>query len=189
MSTIIPEQKAAARRRIRAAQAALPERERLASDEALLARFIALPEVSGAGTVLLFFGVGAEVKTAPLFASLRDAGKILALPRCLPGRRMEAGIVAPGQRLHRGAYGIPEPGADCPALPRDKIDLILVPALCYDKSRFRLGQGGGYYDRYLEHYKGCTAGLCRDVFLQERLPRAVTDLPVGILLTETQCFR
>jgi len=69
-----------------------------------------------------------------------------------------------------------------------EIDLILVPALCYDRRRFRLGQGGGYYDRYLANYRGRTVGLCRDLVLQDALPREATDLPVGLVLTESMFF-
>ena len=57
--------------------------------------------------------------------------------------------------------------------------MVLVPAVCYDRSRFRLGQGGGYYDRYLSGYGGATVGLCRDALLLERVPRERHDLPVG----------
>jgi len=174
---------------MRSALAVLSEEELAASDHALLSRFLALPEAAQARNILLFFGVGTEVRTARLFGALQAAGKIIALPRCLPRRRMEARVVTLEDSLIPGAYGIPEPGESCPVLPRDGIDLILVPALCYDRLRFRLGQGGGYYDRYLAGYPGCTVGLCRDILLQERIPHTGTDLPVRILLTETASIR
>jgi len=173
------------RRGIKAAMAVFSDRERRASDDALFARFLALPEVMAANTILLFYGVGGEPHTAELIAPLTAMGKTLALPRCRPERQMEARVVTAQSVLSPSAYGIPEPGEDCPVLKRGMIDLILVPALCYDRQRCRLGQGGGYYDRYLAGYQGCTVGLCRDYFLQEDLPIMDTDIPVGLVLTET----
>lgn len=130
-----------------------------------------------------------EPATAGLLGPLAALGKTVALPRCLPGRRMEARAVPPGHVPPPGTYGIPEPGTDCPLLERDGIDLILTPALCYDARRYRLGKGGGYYDRYLRDYAGCSVGLCRNIVLQECLPLERTDIPVTIVLTESACLR
>ena len=67
---------------------------------------------------------------------------------------------------------------------REKLDLILVPGLCFDSRGSRLGQGGGYYDRYLEDYEGVTIGLCREDFFQVNLPREPLDAWVRFVLTE-----
>ena len=155
----------------------------------LLDAFLALPEVESAGTVLLFYGVGREPDTAELIDALWQRGKAVALPRCLPGRGMEARRIVPGARLVCSAYGIPEPDQECPVVQRDKIDLILVPNLCCDRQGFRLGHGGGYYDRYLAGYSGMTVSLCPDAWLREQLPRDEYDLPVGLVLTETRQWR
>ena len=138
--------------------------------------------------VLLYHGVGAELDTRPLLSALLERGKTVLLPKCLPGRAMEARAVTGGEGLVTSAFGIPEPGEDCPAVERDRIELILVPGLCFDPFRFRLGQGGGYYDRYLSGYAGETVALCRDVMLMERVPTAPHDLPVGMVVTETRRF-
>ena len=146
------------------------------------------PELKGAETVLLFCGVGTEPDTRPIAEALWAAGKQVLFPKCLPHRRMEARAVRGMEELVPGVFGIPEPGGDCPAVERGKIDMVLVPAVCYDRSRFRLGQGGGYYDRYLSGYGGATVGLCRDALLLERVPRERHDLPVERVLTESLCL-
>ena len=171
------------RSRMRAAAAALTPEARRAGD-----RVLALPELKGAETVLLFCGVGTEPDTRPIAEALWAAGKQVLFPKCLPHRRMEARAVRGMEELVPGVFGIPEPGGDCPAVERGKIDMVLVPAVCYDRSRFRLGQGGGYYDRYLSGYGGATVGLCRDALLLERVPRERHDLPVERVLTESLCL-
>lgn len=181
------EQKKDLRRRIRETLSALSQEERRLSDQALFEGFLALPQVAAARTILLFYGVGIEPDTKQLFAPLLAAGKRVALPRILPERRMEARMVgAPGgDVLRTGALAIPEPSEDCPLLLPEELDLILVPALCCDRAGYRLGQGGGYYDRYLSAYQGATVTLCREIVLQERLPREEHDWPVQYLVTES----
>lgn len=158
--------------------------ERRRSDVVLLQRFLALPWTAEADALLLFYGVGAEPDTGHLLLELWRQGKRVCLPKCLPGRAMEARLVRSGDDLRPGAFGIPEPSESCPRVEKGDIDLILVPALCYDLSRRRLGQGGGYYDRYLADYGGRTVGLCREGLLQEELPVEDHDRAVDLVLTE-----
>ena len=63
---------------------------------------------------------------------------------------------------------------------------MLVPAVCYDRRGYRLGFGGGYYDRWLEGFSGVTAGLCREAVLQDEVPIEAHDARVDILLTEEE---
>ncbi len=179
--------KAALRDEIRRREQGLSEAERRESDEALGRRFLDHPQVRAARTILLFAGMGTEVDTCPLLDALADRGKVLCLPRCLPGGGMEARRYEP-RRLVRHRYGMLEPGEDCPRVDKGALDLILVPALCYDRRCFRLGRGGGYYDRYLADYPGFTLGLCRDALLQEAVPVERWDRDVDTVLTETERF-
>lgn len=158
--------------------------ERRRSDVILLQRFLELPWTAEADTLLLFYGVGAEPDTGHLLLELWRQRKRVLLPKCLPGRAMEARLVRGEDDLQPGAFGIPEPLDACPTVDKREIDLILVPALCYDLSCRRLGQGGGYYDRYLSDYGGRTVGLCRERLLQKELPVEEHDRAVDLVLTE-----
>ncbi len=161
----------------------LPDSARIAEDSALFSMFLSLPQVERANTLFLFWGTGAEPDTALLFAPLLERGKRIALPRMLPGRQMEARQYCPDRPPLRHPFGILEPDADCPLMDATDIDLVLVPALCYDRQGFRLGMGGGYYDRWLEHYSGITVGLCRDALLRDTLPTEPHDRPVDVVIT------
>ena len=97
---------------------------------------------------------------------------------------MEAREIKPGLAgLVRGAHGIPEPDETCPVVDREKIDLVLVPNLCCDWQRYRLGHGGGYYDRWLEAYRGVSVALCPSAWMQKSLPRERFDHPVDVVIT------
>lgn len=170
------------RTQMRAAAEGLPIQRRKAQDKALFKAFLGLEQVKQAKTILVFWGVGTEPETTGLISALLASGKRVALPRCLPGRGMEARLYR-GERVTRNAYGIPEPGEACPPVDKGELDVILVPALCYDKAAYRLGQGGGYYDRYLADYAGFTVGLCYRELLRDALPLEPHDRPVRLLLT------
>ncbi|MFR8819807.1 MAG: 5-formyltetrahydrofolate cyclo-ligase [Evtepia gabavorous] len=142
------------------------------------------PKLAQAQTVMLYYGVGHEIRTEGLIQTLLDQGKTVCLPKCLPENQMEARAITSLEDLAPDRYAIPAPKDTCPVVEREKLDLILVPGLCFDSRGSRLGQGGGYYDRYLEDYDGVTIGLCREDFFQVNLPREPLDAWVRFVLTE-----
>lgn len=158
--------------------------KRLESDSALQERFLALPQLDRVERVLLYWSMGSEIDTRPLLEQLLRRGKQVLLPRCLPGSEMECRLYVPG-KLVRHRWGMEEPGADCPLL---EPELALIPALCYDRSGYRLGRGGGFYDRWLERKEVFTVGLCRHDLLQDHLPRESWDRRVELVLTEREAF-
>lgn len=187
MASTIDSKKKELRRRVRSQLAALTREELSQSDGALFARFLALPQVEEAKTIFAFWGIpGKEPDTAQLIRELLRRGKTVGLPRMLPDHRMEVRRYDPVKPLVTVSFGISEPGEDCPLLEREEISLALVPAVCYDRRGYRLGFGGGYYDRWLEPFEGFRAGLCRGAVLQDRVPAEGHDAKVDMLLTETE---
>lgn len=182
------EKKNRLRATLREAQERLTEMERVSGDRVLAERFLALEDVRASRTVLLYCSMGAEPDTWVLLERLIGQGKRVALPRCLSGRRMETREYLPGLPLIRHRLGMLEPGEEHPFIDPGEIDLALVPALAYDRDCMRIGQGGGYYDRFLARFSGKTVGLCRDRMLRERIPCEAHDRPVDLVLTETGLF-
>lgn len=177
------------RRLLRAQLHALSPQERQESDRQLLRRLMAHPWLEQAQCVFAFYGVGIEPHTKPLLHWLLAQGKRLCLPRVLEKGVMAAYEVRDLETLELGALDIPQPRLT-QAVPMAALDLILVPNICCDRSGYRLGQGGGYYDRYLACYQGKTIALCRQLVLQDALPTEPFDRPVGSVLTEQEvlCF-
>ena len=188
MPSTITAEKARLRRQALDWLATLTSQARIAGDEALFRRFLALPQIESVRTVLLYHGMDTEPDTVRLLSPLWDMGKQVCLPRCLPGNQMEARLVQRDSTLVRHPYGMLEPGPDCPLIPPDQIDLVLVPGLAFDRSGGRLGRGGGYYDRRLAGFSGITAALCRDGLLMEAIPRLPHDLGVDLVVTETGLY-
>ena len=146
-------------------------------------RFLALSQVEEADTVMLFCGVGRELDTEPILTALLRRGKRVAYPVCLPGRKMEARAVSSPEELVPGTFGIPAPGEDCPVVKKGEIGVVLVPCLMCDPKGYRLGFGGGYYDRWLADYPGFTVCICPEERLLEEMPRDEFDIPVKLVLS------
>ena len=187
VSSTAAESKRALRQAVRAQLAALTPQALQESDRALFSAFLSLPQVREAQTLFLFWGIpGREPETQMLVRTLTAQGKQVGLPRMLPGHQMEVRLYRPELPLVQAPFGIWEPPEAAPLLERDAIHLALVPAVCYDRAGYRLGFGGGYYDRWLSGFGRFTVGLCRDCVLQTQVPRESHDRRVDLLLTETQ---
>ena len=142
-----------------------------------------------ARSLFLFWGIpGREPETEILVRTLTARGKRVGLPRMLPERGMEVRLFQPEVSMVQASFGIWEPPESAPLLKREEIQVALVPAVCYDRDRYRLGFGGGYYDRWLAGFSGFTVGLCRECVLQAQMPREAHDQRVDLLLTEMHRF-
>lgn len=167
------------KQRLRRQAAALPKLD----EPALVAAFLALPQVAEADTVMLFCGVGRELDTTPLLEALLERGKRVCYPVCLPGRQMQARAVSGPEQLQPGKFGIPAPGEECPTVDKGEIGVVLVPCLLCDRQGYRLGYGGGYYDRWLADLQGLTVCICPEERLVDELPREGFDVPVQLVLS------
>ena len=184
------EEKGILRKEIWAQLAQLTKQDMETSDEKLFDAFLALPQVQQANTIFAFWGIpGREPDTAKLIARLLEQGKVVGLPRMLPGRQMEVRVYDPAVPMVKAAFGIEEPDVSCPLLNKEDIDLVLTPAVAYDEQGYRMGFGGGYYDRWLENYRGKTVGLCRGCVLQKQVPVEPHDAQVDVVVTEEQLIR
>lgn len=180
----ISELKKQLRSQIRQALRELTPEERAESDAALCARFLAYPPLAQAKTVLLYYGVGTEIRTDGILNELLKQGKTVCMPRCVSDTEMVAYAISGMEDMEPHRYGIPAPRETCRQVAREELDLILVPGLAFDSRGGRLGQGAGYYDRYLEDCEIPTVALCREDFFQINLPKEPLDVWMRCVLTE-----
>lgn len=132
----------------------------------------ALPQWQDADTVLAFAAMPDEPDTAEMLRRALADGKRLLLPRVRSKTEMDWVEIPDLALLCPGAFGILEPPADLPAADPAQTDapLALVPCLAASPDGVRLGRGGGYYDRFLAHYKGARLLLCPEALLLAALP-------------------
>ena len=175
------------RKVVRKRIAGLDEAYVAASDRAVFENVLALNEVKKADVVLLYYSTGREVDTHALLDELYKQGKTVCLPICQPKGIMSF-YTYNGELTKDGFYGIPEPAGGREIDPAPGT-LMIVPALAFDGRGYRLGQGGGYYDRYLSSHELLTVGVGREELLLDKTPTSKYDMPVNILVTEKKTAR
>jgi len=167
---------------------AIPVEARQEKSAAIARRIIGWRRFADAGTILAFLSSRSEVLTEPIIAAALAGGKVVAAPRTLLAeKRLEFRRVRaiPGE-VEPGAFGILEPKVEAPLVEPAAADLVLVPGLAFDEQGYRLGYGGGFYDRLLAHpaVHAAAAGLAFEEQLIAGSPRGESDVPVGWVVTE-----
>lgn len=153
---------------------------------AVAARVLAMEEYQSAQCILCYFSMRGELDTHPLLQAMLRDGKRVCLPVSHPGGRMEAVQLFSLEQLRPGLYGIPVP--DGPVIPPASIDLILTPALAYDRRGARLGMGGGYYDRFLARTSGLAIGLSYEFQVVSHVRECPHDMRVARVVTELNSY-
>ena len=171
-----------------AARETLSEQDRCALDGCITQKLLATPEYAEAATVLTYVSVSSEVSTRMFIeGALRD-GKTVAVPRCLPGHRLEFVAISSLDQLAPAPFNLLEPPKDLSALTEDQMNnsICIVPALLVDTKGYRLGYGAGFYDRFLSTY------LCKKICLayqqnlsKTELPHTAFDVAVDEVITES----
>ncbi len=168
---------------------ALPPEERERLGALLLGRLFTLREVAEAGTVMAFLSFGSEVATDPIVERLHRDGRRVAVP-VAGEREIEAVGFTPGDPVSVTAFGVREP-LSRDAIDPASIDVVLVPAVAFDRSGFRVGYGGGFYDRFLPRTgpDAFRIGICFSVQMVEEVPRGGMDVRVDAIVTDSGTLR
>lgn len=174
--------KKALRKELMEKRRSLDKNDRLISDKMIYTNLMICPEIINADVILTYISTEIEVGTIKLIEAMLKNGKTVAVPKC-EGKKMRFIRIESLNSLVKGAFGIPEPtGND--EITDFKGAVCITPALSFDNNGYRLGYGGGFYDRFFERFNGISVGICYDDFIGE-VPREEYDRCVDILVTES----
>ena len=171
------------RQAMRARRRALSQEEQRRASLAVLERVRAFAPYREARSVMAYMACRGELDLSPVLLDALAQGKTLLLPRCEAPGIMTARRVTELSQLAAGAYGLMEPAQCCAVFPPEEINLIFVPGTAFDALGGRLGQGGGYYDRFLARTGALRTGVCHDFALTACVPVQAHDVRMDCILT------
>jgi 5-formyltetrahydrofolate cyclo-ligase len=191
MTFTLPDDKAAARKLAAANRLAAHEKMKEAAPLLLASQPFPVKAEAGMHIVSAFHPFRSEVDTRPLLVRLAGEGWTTCLPVVLgEGLPLEFRRWLPGEALVKGAMDIERPPETAPVL---EPDVLLVPMLAFDASGYRLGYGGGFYDRTLAKLRAkkkvIAIGVAYAAQQAAHVPHAAHDQPLDFVMTEKGIFK
>lgn len=153
-------------------------------------RFLCYPIFQQVDSIFCYVNTDDEPSTKEIIETAWQMGKLVTVPRCLPGpeHRMEAVQITSWEDLETGAYGILEPKAGLPVIDGYKIAMAVVPCVSADRFGHRLGHGAGYYDRWLQGQTMYKYGLCYGALMAPEVPVDAQDVPLDRVFSEEKIY-
>lgn len=149
-------------------------------------KLFALDGFKRAKTILFYLSFDGEVETDRMIKDAKKEGKKIAVPICdRKKRRLIPCFFSTFSNLRRGVYGVRQPKIK-KIISNDKIDLVIVPGVAFDKKGNRLGRGLGYYDRFLTKLSSSITriGIAFDFQILKNLPELCSyDQPVDKVIS------
>jgi 5-formyltetrahydrofolate cyclo-ligase len=183
MVASISEQKQHLRHQCKVVRRELGDETRRHASQAICARLATWDVFRASNIILTYMRIGTEVDLRPLLADFPK--KRWLLPRIIPG---EDGCMVfhpyDPHNLILHSFGMANPAPHLRQVSPAEIQLVLVPGLAFDRSGWRLGYGGGYFDRFLMDFGGVSAGVVFQTLLLDALPHGEYDIPMQWLVTE-----
>lgn len=135
-------------------------------------------------TIFCFVSTTDEVNTYPILNHALNQRKCVVVPKCLEKGIMQAYQILSFDDLESGKYGIQEPKEHCKSIPPSDIDLAIIPCLSCNSEGYRIGYGGGFYDRYLQNQTFAKISICYRELLCENIPIESFDEKTDIIISD-----
>ena len=178
------------RHRLRAERIRMPEQAVRAKSLRIYRRLIDMPAYQLALRIACYMSIKNEVDTRMVIQNAIGSGKQVGVPVTRKDGDMYFQAIAGLSDLRPVHYGLREPVADPQKmlLPHT-VDLILVPGIAFDRRGYRIGLGGGYYDRFLARTEAVRIGLSYDFQIIDRVPAESHDEKMDLIITEDEIIK
>lgn len=182
----------------------LPKEKKLEMDRGILNNIKKLSAYKHAKLVLCFVSTEKEIDTIELIKTAWKDGKRVAVPKCVVNpvdenchdieeiKRQKANAhlldfyeIESFDDLSVQSFGLLEPITEkCKKVENFNESICVLPGFCFDKRGYRIGYGGGYYDRFLKDYNGKKVGVIYKDCLLDQILHGRFDLPCDYVVTE-----
>lgn len=146
------------------------------------------PCIQDSKTIAVTISRYPEVDTTMIIEQLWKLGKIVVVPKCHPKtKEMSFYAIKHFSQLETVYMDLQEPIIEQTKLiTKDQIETIIVPGIVFNNKGYRIGYGGGYYDRYLSNFEGTCIALAFDEQIINVVPVEAYDIPVHTIITDTK---
>ena len=180
-------EKARLRRLLQNSLLSMPSEQRSEKSRKACSHLVSMSQFQSASTVMMYLSLPYEADTSEAILHAWQLGKIVAVPKISWEQRhmIPVKINSLETGLSMGASGLRDPVAGVP-VPFEEIDLVVTPALGFDRQGNRLGRGGSYYDRFFANaeMKAIRCGFAFAEQLIDSIPVTEHDQPVDSLVTD-----
>ena len=185
------EDKKKIRKEVLALRNALPRAKVELMSRNICRRFTRLPVAQDCSSVMIFLSFGSEINTDYIIKWLWQQKKRVLVPLCKPEtREMDVIPITTFADVEPGYFGIREPKRGLhPPVAKAVIDLVVVPAVAFDRRGYRVGYGGGYYDRFLADMDTPKIGLAFSCQIIPEAPINKYDKAVDGIVTEDEYIK
>jgi 5-formyltetrahydrofolate cyclo-ligase len=149
------------------------------------------PALRLAQMVLTYIPVGTEANIGSAIYQLLDMGKSIISPPATASERINCfHFLAPGDPLLKPGGALIRQPQECDLMQISQIDFFLIPGLAFDSRGFRIGHGGGYFDKLLSYARpgAIKVGITFDFQIAERVPEDPWDVPVDLIITDKRAI-
>jgi len=171
------------RRKIKAMKSMLLEREKQEAAELVFAQLERTPAFIMANHILMYHSLPDELSTHS-FLRKWSGSKKFYLPR-VNGVNLDI-LPYEESRLELGAFHIEEPSGN-DTVGAEEIELVVVPAVAYDRQGNRLGRGKGFYDRLLGSTRATKIGVAYEFQVIDKIPTENHDVPMDMIISPSGC--
>ncbi len=166
---------------------ALPSEQRSERSRRACQNLVSIEPFQKASTVMMFVSLPHEVDTSEAILHAWQLGKVVAVPKISWEQRhmIPVQISSLETGFSTSSFGLRNPIAGVP-VPFEDIDLVVTPALGFDRKGNRLGRGGAFYDRFFANsqLRALKCGFAFAEQVMDSIPVAEHDLPVDMLVTD-----
>lgn len=176
------------RKKIIAQLKAITQEEHSERSNHIKERLMNIDEFKKATVIGITISRDPEVNTWPIIEAAWTLGKRVAVPKCDPeNKSMDFRVITSFEQLETVYMDLLEPIiSETESVLKEHVDLQIVPGVVFSIAGYRIGFGGGFYDRYLENYEGKTISLAFGIQTARNVPIGNYDLPVDKILTEKE---
>lgn len=151
----------------------------LSEDEKLIENLINSRVYKSTNTIGISVSMGNELDTTKLIQHSLNNNKRVVIPKTFSNREMKFYEYNNNTILEKTKFGVLEP-VNSNLVSKESIDLLVVPGLVFNSNNYRVGYGGGFYDKYLSEYKGNTVSLVRHYQLIDDIDWNIENFDVKI---------